>query len=104
MVADKNPQVYHAGFLTIEEPNGIVAPRIAVIQLWCSIIEKASVQTEVRRPDGFIPFEGLGILERYAQVLGHEFVHAELQLNDPVYDQMCREQEKERSAFLSSRQ
>ncbi len=103
LIDEKNPQTYHAGFLTVQESSGKDVPRIAVIQLWCSIIEKASQQKEVRRPDGFIPFEGLGKFERYAQVLGHELVHAELQLKDPAYHRLCREQESERIAFLASR-
>ncbi len=103
LIDEKNPQTYHAGFLTVQEPVAKDSARIAVIQLWCSIIEKASVQTEVRRPDGFIPFEGLGKFERYAQVLGHELAHAQLQLKDSSYDGLCRELEKERTAFLASR-
>ncbi len=104
LIDKKNPQTYHAGFLAVQEPIAKDSARIAVIQLWCTIIEKASVQKEVRRADGFIPFEGLGKSERYAQVLGHELVHAELQLEDPSYDGLCRELEKERTAFLKSRQ
>lgn len=100
---EKNPQTYHAGLLTVQEPTGNDTLRIAVIQLWSSIIENASTQKEVRRADGFVPFEGLGRLERYAQVLGHELVHAELQLTDSSYDGLCRELDKERAAFLSSR-
>lgn len=104
MLDEKNPQTYHAGLLTVQASDGDNGSRIAVIQLWCSIIEKASVQKEVRRADGFIPFEGLGKLEHYAQVLGHDLAHAELQLKDSSYDGLCRELEKERAAFLSSRQ
>ncbi len=104
LIDEKNPQTYHAGFLTVQEPNGKDESRIAVIQLWCTIIEKASVQKEVRRADGFIPFEGLGKFERYAQVLGHELVHAELQLKDAAYDRLCREQDRETAEFLASRQ
>jgi len=75
-----------------------------VIQLWSWVIENASVQKDVRRPDGFIPFEGLGKLERYAQVVGHELAQAALQFNDPAYNGLCRELEKERAEFLFSRQ
>jgi hypothetical protein len=100
---EKNPQTYHAGLLTVQEPNGRGTGRTAVIQFWSSIIERASAQKEVRRADGFVPFEGLGRIERYAQVLGHELTHAALQLQDPVYDQMCRDLETEKAAFLASR-
>jgi hypothetical protein len=103
LIDEKNPQTYHAGYLSVLEPNGKDTSKIAVIQLWCSIIEKASVQKEVRRPDGFIPFDGLGKFERYAQVFGHELVHAQLQLEDSTYDGLCMELDKERTAFLSFR-
>lgn len=104
MLDEKNAATYHAGFLTVQESSSDGTPQAAVIQLWSWVIENASVQKDVRRPDGFIPFEGLGKLERYAQVFGHELAHAALQFNDPAYDRLCREQEKERAEFLSSRQ
>ena len=104
IVDEKNPSTYHAGFLTVQAPNGDTSRSIAVIQLYSWVIEKASVQKEVQRPDGFIPFAGLGRLERYAQVFGHELAHAELQLEDAAYDRLCRDLEAERGLFLSSRQ
>lgn len=104
LLDDKNPPIYHAGFLTVQAQNGDESKKIAVIQLFSWIIEKASEQKEVQRPDGFIPFDGLGKLERYAQVVGHELAHAALQLEDPAYSRLCRELEIERSAFLASRQ
>lgn len=100
---EKNPSTYHAGLLTIREPDGKDNRRIAVIQLWSSVIEHASTPREVRRADGLLPFEGLGRIERYAQVIGHELTHAALRLEDPAYDQLCKELESERAAFLSSR-
>jgi hypothetical protein len=101
---EKHTATYNAGFLTIQESGSDGAQKAAVIQLWSWVIENASVQKDVRRPDGFIPFEGLGKLERYAQVVGHELAHAALQFNDPAYDHLCRELEKERAEFLTSRQ
>jgi hypothetical protein len=104
LLDEKNTTTYNAGFLTIPEAGSDGAQPAAVIQLWSWVIENASVQKDVRRPDGFVPFKGLGKLERYAQVVGHELAHAALQFNDPAYDSLCRELEKERAEFLSSRQ
>lgn len=103
-VLDEKHTAYHAGFLTVPEAGSDDVRKAAVIQLWSWVIENASVQKDVRRPDGFIPFEGLGKLERYAQVVGHELAHAAQQFNDPAYDSLCRQLEKERAEFLSSRQ
>jgi len=104
LLEEKDPSIYRAGFFTIQGSNSTDSRRIAVIQLYCRVIEEASVQERVRRSDGFIPFEGLGKLERYAQVFGHELAHAALQLGDPIYDRFCRELQTEEDVFLSSRQ
>ena len=49
---------------------------MAVIGLRPRVIDHAYVGPCTKRPDGLIPFEGLGKEERYAEVLGHELAHA----------------------------
>ncbi len=46
-------------------------------------IDRASTGAGAARADGFIPFEGLGKKERYAEVLGHELAHAAWHFADP---------------------
>jgi len=71
-----------AGNFSIEylDPRG--KKHIAVIQLYLSAIDQAYVGPDVARPEGFIPFDGLSRVERYAEVLGHELAHATYILGD----------------------
>ena len=39
-------------------------------------IDRAASGAGAARPNGFVPFAGLGKKERYAEVLGHELAHA----------------------------
>jgi hypothetical protein len=39
-------------------------------------IDRAASGPDDARPNGFVPFSGLGKRERYAEVLGHELTHA----------------------------
>jgi hypothetical protein len=41
-----------------------------------SAIDRAAVGAGAARASGFVPFQGLGRTERYAEVLGHELAHA----------------------------
>ncbi len=103
MPTEIGPYAYTAGLSTVQPPKGKETARIAVIRLWCSVINRATVLDKYRRPDGLLPFDRLGKLERFAEVLGHELAHTALQLEDPVYARLCRELEMEVAAFLSSR-
>jgi hypothetical protein len=47
------------------------------------VIDRASTGAGAARPDGFIPFAGLGKVERYAEVLAHELAHAAWHFADP---------------------
>jgi len=104
LVDEKVPRTSHAGLLTVRGSAENGASRVAVIQLWRSLIENAPVYKETRLGHGFISFAGLSKLERYALVLGHELTHAALHLQDPEYSRLCMDLEAEAEAFLSFRQ
>lgn len=46
-------------------------------------IDRAASGPGSARPNGFVPFAGLGKKARYAEVLGHELTHAAWGLDDP---------------------
>lgn len=73
-----------AGSFSIEyfDPKG--ERHIGVIKLNLGSIDLAYVGESTAREDGFIPFEGLGKEERYAEVLGHELGHAVDILTSPL--------------------
>jgi hypothetical protein len=66
-----------AGTFRLERLDPTGQHHIAVIRLSLSSIDNAYVSPATTRPDGLIPFEGLGKEERYAELLGHELAHAE---------------------------
>lgn len=80
-----------AGDFRIElfDPLGI--RHAAVIRLYLSNIDMASVKPSAARPNGFIPFLGLTREERYAEVLGHELAHAVHILSDLPRARMVEE-------------
>lgn len=65
-----------AGLFTVERFDPLGEHHIAVIKLNLTSINLAYVGPEAKKPNGFIPFKGLGKEERYAEVLGHELAHA----------------------------
>jgi hypothetical protein len=65
-----------AGLFTIERFDPLGEHHVAVIKLNLTNINLAYVGPETRKPNGFVPFKGLGKKERYAEVLGHELAHA----------------------------
>jgi hypothetical protein len=101
LLDEKSPSSYNAGFVTVQGSTS--GKTQAIIQIWLRIIEQASSDERGRRRDGFIPFEGLGKVERYAEVVGHELAHAALQLENPEYARLCRELETEKVNFLASK-
>lgn len=62
------------------DPKG--GRHVGVIRLNLSNIDQAIVADRNRLRNGLIPFEGLGRVERYAEVLGHEMSHAVHILSD----------------------
>lgn len=65
-----------AGNFSIERYDTRGEHHVGVIRLNFSNIDQAYVGPSAARENGFIPFEGLGKIERYVEVLGHEFAHA----------------------------
>ena len=70
-----------------------------VIRLSLSTIENSLLSKENRPTEGFIPFKGLGKIERYAEVLGHEMEHAVRVFENPHYAGMAAELEKQAREF-----
>jgi len=60
--------------VTAVDPEGRAHEGVIILNL--RAIDRASTGPAAVRADGFIPFEGLGRTERYAEVLGHELAHA----------------------------
>jgi len=99
MNARRSNTPYFAGEFTVEEldPQGKISS--AVIRLHPEVINTASTSESARRADGFIPYAGLGKIERYAETLGHELQHALLTTQDPGYAHLTREQVKVKADF-----
>jgi hypothetical protein len=80
-----------AGVFRIEQFDPLGIRHVAVIRLYISNIDMASVRPSAARPNGFIPFLGLTRVERYAEVFGHELAHAVHILSDLPRAQMVEE-------------
>jgi len=80
-----------AGRVVVEGAGPDGKNRALAIQLHTSTIDKADTSKWARRPDGFIPFEKLERVMRYAEVLGHELAHAAQILQDPGYAALTEE-------------
>lgn len=72
----KVPASYLAGRFAITkvDPEGKAHEGILILNP--RAIDQASTGGAGRRANGFLPFEGLGPKQRYAEVLGHELAHA----------------------------
>jgi hypothetical protein len=84
-----------AGKFTIEVLDPTGKRHICVIRLNLPTIRQAYAKPSSMRPDGFVPFAGLGETDRYTEVLGHELTHALSTLQDPDYQRLFLEREKE---------
>lgn len=102
MNARRSDTPYIAGEFAAEEldPQGKISS--AVIRLHPEVINIASTSENVRRTDGFTPYAGLSKIERYAETLGHELQHALLNMQDPGYAHLTREQAKVKADFYQS--
>lgn len=89
-----------AGLFRLEKYDPTGQHHIAVIELRPRVIDRTRVGSEVQRPDGLIPFEGLGKEERYAEVLGHELAHAADILLNPELARQVEEQVEQTNALL----
>ena len=56
------------------DPDGKAHDGILILNL--RAIDRSSTGPAAARANGFVPFEGLGKTDRYAEVLGHELAHA----------------------------
>ncbi len=84
-------------------PGG--ASQVGVIRLYLEAIDTAGTSDLSRRPNGFLPFEGLGEKrQRYAEVLGHELVHALLTLNNPDHARLSESLDRETQELADYRQ
>ena len=84
-----------AGKFAIEVLDPAGKRRICVIRLYLSTIRRAYAKPSAMRPDGFVPFAGLGETDRYTEVLRHEMAHAVSILQDPDCLRFYLEREKE---------
>jgi hypothetical protein len=66
--------------ITRVDPEGKAHEGVLILNP--SAIDNLSTGPAARRANGFIPFEGLGRTERYAELLGHELAHAVWSLAD----------------------
>jgi hypothetical protein len=98
-----NPVGSAAGNFLIERFDPTGQRHIAVIRLNITTIDQAYVGPDVRRPNGLIPFEGLGKEERYAEVLGHELAHAEDILSNRERARLVEEYIEQTNELILSR-
>jgi hypothetical protein len=97
MPEPKGASQYTSGKFSVDEITSGDQPRAGVIRLYIQIIDRASTSGQTRRwKNGFLPFEKLpNRTLRYAEVLGHELVHALLTLTNPDYSRLAYEQGRE---------
>jgi hypothetical protein len=80
-----------AGSFHIELFDPLGERHVAVIRLYLSNIDRASVEQLSLRANGYIPFLGLTRVERYAEVLAHELAHTVHILSDLERARMVEE-------------
>ena len=90
---------HQAGKFRLEtvDPNG--KKHIAAIRICLPVIDGALVRKRVRGVDRFIRFEGLGKMERYAEILGHELAHAVWALGDQSHARLIGDLDREARQF-----
>jgi hypothetical protein len=91
--------------ITRVDPEGKAHEGILILNL--RAVDKASTEPAARRANGFIPFEGLGRKERYAELLGHELAHAVWTLADTerarLVERLQGEMEQQMRMLLAAR-
>jgi len=83
-----------AGQVRIERSDSNDRKHVVAIELNLYAIKHASVAEIARQPNGWVPFAGLGLQERCAEVLGHELAHAIRIFRNPEYLQLFRDMER----------
>lgn len=92
----KGSSGYSCGVFSVEKSGEKESIRTGRLRLYLSVIENASTSGRFRRENGFAPFENLRSKSlRFAEVLGHELVHALLTLGDAKVAQLAQEMDKE---------
>jgi hypothetical protein len=101
----KGSSPYTCGTFSVEKAESGDQVRAGVVRLYLSTIESASTSGRGRRENGFAPFEKLNHKKlRYAEVLGHELVHALLTLKDLNLAHLSQELERETAELQNYRQ
>jgi hypothetical protein len=105
MPRPKSVSPHTAGIFALEKPAPGGASQVGVIRLYLEAIDRAGTSDLSRRPNGLLPFEGLSEKrQRYAEVLGHELVHALLTLNNPDHARLSESLDRETQALAAYRQ
>ncbi len=88
------------GRLLIEDFDLNTGCLSGVIKLNLAVIRRATVKGLSPNPQGYVPFDGLRPIERYAEVLGHEMAHLVSALEDRQYGRMNQEMGNAMNRFL----
>ncbi len=104
LVSPKHRWDNQGGRFRIEKFDPSGQKHIAVIELCLAVIDEALVRKRARPGDGFIQYEGLGKIERYAEALGHELAHAAWFLSDQRHTRLIYELDREIDLYSSRRQ
>ena len=70
----RRPYILGRFAVTKVDSEGKAVEGILLMNL--AAIDRAASNPDSARPNGFVPFSGLGKKQRYAEVLGHELAHA----------------------------
>jgi len=87
----------------IERPDPAGRRHVAVIRLCLEVFDRALVRRRNRGVEGFIRFEGLDRERRYAEILGHELVHAVWTLSDRSNERLTEDLDREIREYDSLR-
>lgn len=95
-----NISTYPAGRFKVEKCDPDGQKCTAALRLCPSVIAGAAPTNDGRLTDEFILFKGLGEVERYAEVLGHELAHAVCTFEDPYYAGILKELQRQGREFF----
>jgi hypothetical protein len=105
MPPPKGISPHTAGKFSLEQPSLDGGAQVGVIRLYLEAIDRAGTSDLSRRPNGFLPFEGLTEKRRrYAEVLGHELVHGLLTLNNPDHARLSESLDRATMELVTYRQ
>ncbi len=86
----RSRRAYILGRFAVTEVDAEGKAVEAVLVMNLAAIDRAASGPGSARPNGFVPFAGLGKKARYAEVLGHELAHAAWGLGDPERTRLAR--------------